>query len=355
MSEPSFVAAELAWPPAAECVPEWQTQVRRRLLALIGTPPFATQPALEPRVLYTSDDGGWWRHKVRYGNEADDAVWAWLLEPKGLEAPAPAVICLPGSFMTPNWGRDGPTGLAGPWTAGDPEAYGADLARLGYVVLCPDYPCCGERTAPGCRSHDTTQLDARFPSWTRVGLSAWDVRRAVDFLGQRHEVDQRRIAVYGWSQGGQMAIIGAALDERIAAVVSVCGWGPLRGVGGSRARNWVQSYNFPRLAPHLAAAQPLPVDFDHLVACVAPRPLLDVRAVADDTFANGDAEGAALRALARLWRQLHVPERWRAVSAPGPHAHGAVAARESQAWLHRWLWDAAGPMLPTHSNRGDET
>ena len=92
----------------------------------------------------------------------------------------------------------------------------------------PGLPAAGERTSPGRRSHDTTDLDRRFPASTRVGLSAWDVSRAVDFLETRREVDRHRIAAMGWSQGGQMAVIGAALEPRITAVVSVCGLAPWR-------------------------------------------------------------------------------------------------------------------------------
>ena len=315
----------------------YQRSIRAGLKRLLGEAPFAEPPALRLQVLESHDDGDLHRHKVRYGSEADDVVWAWLLIPKGIDAPVPAVICLPGSFMTPNWGKDAPAGLAGPLVAGDPEAYGRDLASLGFVTLCPDYPCCGERTTPGQPSHDTTELDGRFPQWSRVGLSAWDVSRAVDVLQEREEVDNSRIGTCGWSQGGKMAIIGAALDERITAVVSICGWGPWRGVGGSHAANWARSYNFPRLATCLERGGPLPLDFDDIVACVAPRPLLDVRAAQDETFPNRTEHAAALEDLAQLWAQVGAGERFRAVEVPGEHAHGVDSAREEQAWLRRWL------------------
>jgi len=236
---------------AARDLITWQQDRIEALLELIGRPPAGLPPAgtSEAHVVERHDDGDLWREKIRYGEPEDDVVWAWLLRAKTLTDPAPAVICLPGSFMTPNWGKDAPAGLAGPLVPGAPEAYGVDLACQGFVTLCPDYPCCGERTAPGLRSHDTSQLDARFPSWTRVGLSAWDVSRAVDILLTRAEVDADRIGVCGWSQGGQMSIIGAALDRRIRAVVSVCGWGPLRGVDGARAYNWAQSTIFRAWPP----------------------------------------------------------------------------------------------------------
>ena len=324
---------------AARDLITWQQDRIEALLELIGRPPAGLSPARtsEAHVVERHDDGDLWREKIRYGEPEDDVVWAWLLRAKTLTDPAPAVICLPGSFMTPNWGKDAPAGLAGPLVPGAPEAYGVDLACQGFVTLCPDYPCCGERTAPGLRSHDTSQLDARFPSWTRVGLSAWDVSRAVDILLTRAEVDADRIGVCGWSQGGQMSIIGAALDKRIRAVVSVCGWGPLRGVDGARAYNWAQRYNFPRLAPCLDGARPLPIDFDEIVACLAPRPFLDVRAEEDDTFPNRAEADSALDALQALWRTVGSPDAFAVTRASGGHAHGRVAADAQLQWLRRWL------------------
>ncbi|MBT6144986.1 MAG: hypothetical protein HOH74_06130, partial [Gemmatimonadetes bacterium] len=193
---------------AGRDLPAWQASTREALQDLIGRPPFEAASDRRIEVTECHDDGDLWCEKIRYGSPDDDTVWAWMFRAKDLVEPAPAVICLPGSFMTPNWGKDAPAGLAGPLNEGDPEAYGVDLARAGFVTLCPDYPCCGERTAPGLKSHDTSELDARFPTWTRVGLSTWDVSRAVDVLLTRPEVDPDRLGVCGWSQGGQMSILG---------------------------------------------------------------------------------------------------------------------------------------------------
>ena len=219
----AFEADPFVCPRSAEEFERFRTATLQTLGDILGRPPFAEMPPLNPRIMYVADCGGFSRKKVRYGNESDDVVWAWLLVPKGVKRPVPAVICLPGSFMTPNYGKDGPAGLAGPENRGDPEAYGLDLVHLGYVTLCPDYPVTGERTSPGRKSHDTTELDRRFPDWTRVGLSAWDVSRAVDFLLTVPEVDGRRIGCTGWSQGGQMTLLGAALEPRIAVAAPVCG------------------------------------------------------------------------------------------------------------------------------------
>ncbi|HEY3233166.1 MAG TPA: alpha/beta fold hydrolase, partial [Polyangiaceae bacterium] len=43
-----------------------------------------------------------------------------------------------------------------------------------------------------------------------------DVVRGIDFLMTRPEVDQKRIVLEGISQGGGLALVGAALDSRVA-------------------------------------------------------------------------------------------------------------------------------------------
>lgn len=335
-----FTGARFTCPSGIEAFESEKPRIRTWLRDILGVPLFSDPPPLNPRIIYQADDGGYWRRKVRYGNEADDVVWAWLLVPKELTPPVPAVICLPGSFMTPNWGKDGPAGLAGPWDAGHPEAYGADLAKLGYITLCPDYPCVGERTTPGLKPYDTSGLGRRFPSWTRVGLSAWDVSRAVDFLLAMPEVDGDRIGCTGWSQGGQMSLIGAALDPRIAVVASVCGWSPLRGLSGPVVENMVRSFNFPRLTRYAGDHSALPFDFDHLAALIAPHPFLDIRATGDQIFYNIEEIRDAETELAALYDLCGMRERYRSIWFEGPHAYTTTAARETQAWLYRWLWDS---------------
>ena len=335
---PSFTSTPFTIPDDLGRLSDLNSAVRVWLQKTLGVPEFDRSPLLNAATLYQTDEGGYWRRKVRYGNDSDDVVWAWLLVPKLVEGPMPAVICLPGSFMTPNWGKDGPAGLAGPWDPGNPEAYGADLARLGYVTLCPDYPCAGERTSPGLKPYDTTALDDRHPDWTRVGLSTWDVSRAVDFLLQLPEVDQGRIGCTGWSQGGQMTLLGAAFDTRVSVLVSACGWSPLRGLEGPVVENLVQSYNFPNLAG-FCHGQLLPFDFDHVAALIAPRPFLDLRASEDQFFPNSEETRAVTVELAHLYDRLGAAGQFSCKWFGGRHAYSAHMARETQAWLHRHLYE----------------
>lgn len=358
MSDRELRTIPYAAPKSANDVQRAADRSREALLNLIGRPPFAQSPPLKPRGMYTARHRSYTRIKVRYGSETDDVVWAWLLVPEGIDftsedigvRPAkadsgtvrPAVICLPGSFMTPNYGKDGPVGLAGPEVRGAPEAYGADLAARGFVTLCPDYPVAGERTSPGLKAYDTSALDAKFPSWTRTGLSTWDVSRAVDFLSKLPIVRPDRIGVMGWSQGGLMSFLGAALDTRIRAVVSVCGWRPFRGITGQILENLMRSYNFPGMRRYFDSGSTLPFDLDHLFAAVAPRPMLDIRGTKDRFTPDRSLFEVIEREAAATYRLLGAEGAFRAYWFYGEHGYNADGARETEAWLYRHLWDGDG-------------
>jgi len=331
MSAPAF-----AVPDNVEAFKAEKARTLKAYWDVVGHPPFNRKPPVNAIVVGQTDAGAYIRKKVRYGNASDDIVWAWLLIPKQISTPTPAIICLPGSFMTPNWGKDAPAGLAGPLTTGNPEAYGRDFALAEYITLCPDYPCAGERTTPGLKSHDTRELDKRFPNWTRMGMSTWDVSRAVDLLLTIPEVDGRRIGCTGWSQGGLTTILGAAMDPRIKVSVSVCGWSPWR---GRPLTNMTASYNFPRLRPYVEAKCPLPLDLDQVAALIAPRPLLNINAKEDRYFPNRRILTAAEAEIATYYDSLGAGEKFQALYVAGDHAYSAEVAEASRRWFDRWLRD----------------
>lgn len=81
------------------------------------------------------------------------------------------------------------------------------LADAGYLVLRYDRRGVGQS---GGRPETATLADF-----------AEDLRAAVKFLADRKNVDPKRIAVVGHSEGGWVALLAAAKDRRIGAVVLV--------------------------------------------------------------------------------------------------------------------------------------
>jgi alpha-beta hydrolase superfamily lysophospholipase len=118
---------------------------------------------------------------------------------------------LPGYFMKPdNSGKARPTVIV---TNGsdaqfvDTFAYGGQAAiERGYNALLYE--------GPGQGSMLFERQIAVRPDWEKV------VTPIVDYLGTRSDVDSSRIAMTGWSMGGNLVPRAAAFEHRLAAVVA---------------------------------------------------------------------------------------------------------------------------------------
>ena len=110
---------------------------------------------------------------------------------------------------------------------------GIAYARGGAVVLTYDPAGEGERNRErksGTRAHDKVEPPAELGQ--RVGgLMMTDILQAVSYLGQRPDVDGRRIGAMGYSMGSFILSITGAVETRLKACVLV-GGGNLDGPGG---------------------------------------------------------------------------------------------------------------------------
>ncbi len=89
---------------------------------------------------------------------------------------------------------------------------GARMLRdLGYATLRIDMPGCGESEGERGRVICLEQVEC--------------VKLALDFLGQRPDIDSKRLGLMGSSFGGAVSVYAAGTDERVAAVISCGGWG----------------------------------------------------------------------------------------------------------------------------------
>lgn len=111
------------------------------------------------------------------------------------------------------------------------RAKAADLAALGYVVLCPDVFW---RTEPRvAHAHDDAGLEAAFASLTRWSqevddaTAIGDLLSAFEHLRGLEEVEARAVGVMGYCLGGRLAFEVAVAGQPDAAV---CYYGS--GIGG---------------------------------------------------------------------------------------------------------------------------
>ncbi len=180
---------------------------------------------LKPRILRTEQEDGYQRLWLDYEVEPGDRVPAILLIPDGITAKAPAPAVAVWHQHAGQWhlGKSEPAGVAG-----NPMHHtGVALAKLGYVVLCPDALCFEERQDPQGKlkggSYERFEflrqvLNGRCMAWKNI----LDMRRAVDYLVSRPEVQSDRIGCYGHSMGSTHAWLVGPWEERLRCVIGNC-------------------------------------------------------------------------------------------------------------------------------------
>jgi dienelactone hydrolase len=394
--------------------PERRKQIERKWLDLLGD--FPTEiPDLRIEMKEVAREDGITRYHVSFQAEPDDRVTAWLLVPDAArKKPTPAIICV--HSTTWGSGKDQVIGLSGRRKIDPPRdpqvgaAYGLTLAKHGFVTLSIDLLTDGERIESDERVMDTRGFYLKHPEWSIVGKNTWDIMRSVDFLQTLDFVDEKQIGCTGWSLGGHTAIFAAAFEPRITATVSNGGvldwyrhadaWS--RVPRDNNWRPWKEGVDAPtnseklerrfgfktnsgpyiyikKFRPYIDdQTKPIPVDFDDLMAMVAPRPLLIISTEQEfyrhkffqkapnviDVYINWrDAKGlpSVLKArqerlgydktleyyetqhnikptkIVQQFSEFGAGDCFSWFSFPGGHAFPGVTRRSTFAWFDRWL------------------
>jgi dienelactone hydrolase len=140
---------------------------------------------------------------------------AYLALPKTGQAPFPVVLLVhAGGSSKETW-----------WQA-DGFEYGAvlrdSLLRAGFAVFAIDTQLHGDRAAAAEYVPVATMFLQR--QWTHrlrdvAAETSVDLRRALDYLETRPDIEVRRASVFGTSMGGGVAALVAATDDRIRSAV----------------------------------------------------------------------------------------------------------------------------------------
>lgn len=154
---------------------------------------------------------------------------------------------------------------------------GFAIAVVNSTQVVPDSSDAGlatlDRLAPGMVASDD--------QWGAIGAWGWVFSRMVDVLGAEERFDEERLIAYGHSRYGKAALVAGAFDERIAGVIahqSGTGGASLnRQKVGESVGSITKSYPHwfaPRYASFAGKEEQLTYDQHHLIALVAPRPVL---------------------------------------------------------------------------------
>ncbi len=237
---------------------------REKLQACLGGP-WPEPCDLNVRHRETIRKDGYRIESVYYHAEPNDAIPAMLLIPDGVtaEKPAPAVAVWHQHAGQWHLGKTEPAGLAG-----NPMHHtGAALAKEGYVVLCPDALCFEERADKKLNGRNFERFE--FLRYVVEGkCMAWknilDMRRAVDFLVSRPEVDAENIGCYGHSMGSTHMWLVGPWEPRLKALVGNCCLPTYRGIHREQLLHC-----FPNFVPGLFEFGDTP----DLCGLIAPRAL----------------------------------------------------------------------------------
>ena len=229
--------------------------------------PWPEPSELRPRIQREEQKDGYRVQWVDYEVEPKDRVPAILLVPDGIDAqnPAPGI----GIWHQHNgeWhlGKSEPAGLAG-----NPMHHtGVALAKLGYVVLCPDALCFEDRQDPTGKLTGGNFERFEFLRYVVDGkCMAWknilDMRRAVDFLCSRSEVDASKLGCYGHSMGSTHTWLVGPWEPRLKCLVGNCCLPTYEAIHRTKILHC-----FPNFIPGLHAIGDTP----DLAASIAPRAL----------------------------------------------------------------------------------
>lgn len=279
-------------PPHFSTLAEWQRRrdfLRRQIRFAAGLDPSPARTPLHARVFGRIQTRDCIIEKVLIETLPGYYLGGNLYRPLNASGKHPAVLNPHGHWT---YGRlENQPLYSGP-------QFGANLARLGYIVFAYDM----------VGYNDTNQTPHAFGGdaerkWNfgPFSLQTWNSIRALDFLESLPDVDPSRIGAAGASGGATQTIMLAALDDRIAYAAPV-----------NMVSLFMQGGDYCENTPGLRIG----TNNVEIAAMIAPRPLLLVSATGDWTKNTTAEEYPAIRAIYTLYQH---PERVETLQLDAPH------------------------------------
>ncbi len=219
------------------------------------------------------------RYSLSFDSIHDQRVTAILAIPNNFKQPFPSVILVHGS------GGDKDTSYI-QWSS---DA----LTSMGYATLAIDTQYHGDRARKG-RTGEIHMPDSYTmrDAWIQ---SVVDIRRCVDYLQKRPDMDSNKIGYLGFSQGGMLGSVACGIEDRISCACLAVPGGGLANLVRNIDKYPVLKAHWPvKVTPEILAKVDEissitdPINY---IGMIIPRPLLIIVAIHDEII---PAESSAI-------------------------------------------------------------
>lgn len=340
----------------------WREQARAKAIELLRYSPPAVP--LDPQVIEVVDKGDYIREKITFASASGIRVPAYVLVPKNLDKPAPAVValhCHGGYYLHGKeklvdiereplhltlYKRNGYGG----------RAFANELVRHGYVVIAIDAFYWGERRLDFQQMPDALVKEMQRRARNKTGVpgvnevlsmfeelmarhvfavgATWlgiinhDDRATVDYLLTRPEVDKERIGCAGLSMGGMRTDWLFGIDPRVKAAVSA-GWGT----------DWsllmpqhVGSHSWAQVVPGLTGQ----LELSDVMSMGMPGALM-VMECAQDALFPLDGMHTTCERIESIYAKAGLSDKFAYRFYDVPHQFDVPMQDDAIVWFDRWL------------------
>jgi len=321
------IVNDLVFP--GDTLKDWEVRkryIKHKLKEIIGIPPTKVV-SLSPEVIEEIPCTGYKRVKITYFVEKEDKCYAYLLVPNKVQKPSPAILCLHGTC------REGKEQCLG-WRTPN-RAYAVELARRGYVVLCPDCIAFGERVLPGSSVGDSTSFYKKYPEWSIWGKMLWDNQRAIDFLSTLDFVNPHKIGVIGHSLGGEATLWVSAFDKRVSVAVASG-----LDVKASAVYVFLKDYKFvyaPKFEKYFSERRKPPFENHELMSLIAPRPFLAIVGNFDPLVPQNEYFSIMIHKLAQVYKLYNKENNLTYLVHGNGHNTDALTRLYAYSWIDFFL------------------
>ncbi len=209
---------------------------------------------LQDSIKLIKDTTAYKLYDITYRSVHNKKVTALLTVPKNTSGPIPVIILLHGK---------------GDKKTVDYIEFGNDyFYNNGYAVLRLDVSNHGDRI----ENEFDFDFTGKHKYWTRniITQTVFDLRRAVDLIEKREELDQKNIGFLGISLGGITGAVFCGVDKRVKVPVLVLAGGQMNLMFGANALS-------SDTKDYLSIIEPM-----NFIEQITPRPLLMINAENDD-------------------------------------------------------------------------